>query len=86
MEDRLLTVGEVAKYIGCGQSTIWRLLREGRFLEPKRIGGMTRWLFSELVEFVKSGFGSAGVSRRSLPKKNGNRRVKSKPQRKSKRK
>ena len=85
MEDRLLTVGEVAKYVGCGQSTIWRLLREGRFLEPKRIGGMTRWLLSELIEFVKSGVETASVSTRSSPKKDRIRRVKSKPQRRSKR-
>ncbi|MFQ1700014.1 helix-turn-helix transcriptional regulator [Loktanella agnita] len=71
MEDRLLTVGQVADVMGCGQSTVWRLLRQGRFLEPKRIGGMTRWLESELLFYIRNASKPSivGASERSTRKR-----------------
>ena len=53
MNDRLLTVGQVADIIGCGQSTVWRLLSKGQLPQPKRIGGMTRWLEADLYTFIR---------------------------------
>ncbi len=54
MSLQLLTVGQVAGLLGCGQSTIWRWRKEGKFPQPLAINGTTRWLLSDIEEFVEN--------------------------------
>ena len=42
-EKQLLRVGEVAKMLGLGVSSIWRLSQKSQLPSPVRIGGATRW-------------------------------------------
>ena len=54
MECRLLTRQEVESLTGLGRSTIYRLMRLGKFPAPIRIGSRAvRWPASELQEFLQ---------------------------------
>ena len=54
MECRLLTRQEVESLTGLGRSTIYRLMRLGKFPTPIRIGGRAvRWSASELQGFLR---------------------------------
>ena len=55
MADRLLRRTEVEKRIGVGRSTIYRLMREGRFPEPRKIGPTAvRWSDAEVEEWIEA--------------------------------
>ena len=41
--NKLLRVGEVAELLSCGQSTIWRWVKNGTFPGPVQINGISRW-------------------------------------------
>ncbi len=45
---------ELRKSIPLGRTTIWRMMREGRFPQSRRIGKMaTAWLESEVEDWIK---------------------------------
>ena len=51
--DRLLTLHEVQDKCRLSRSTIYRLMREGRFPLPIRVGPRAvRWLESEIDEYL----------------------------------
>ena len=51
--DRLLRLSEVLTRTALGRSTIYRLMREGSFPEPLRIGARAvRWRQSEVEDWV----------------------------------
>ena len=53
--DRLLRREEVETRCGIARSTIYRLMNEGRFPRPLRIGGRTvRWLASDITRWLVS--------------------------------
>ena len=53
--DRLLARADVEDRVGLGRSAIYRLMREGQFPEPFRIGpGTVRWSAREIEEWVAS--------------------------------
>ena len=53
MNDRLLTRPEVETRCGIARSTIYRLMRAGRFPEPLRVGPRAvRWPASEIEEWL----------------------------------
>ena len=53
--DRLLRREEVEARCGIARSTIYRLMNEGLFPQPLRIGGRTvRWLESEIIVWLAS--------------------------------
>jgi prophage regulatory protein len=45
---------ELRKLIPLGRTTIWRMMREGRFPQSRRIGKMaTAWLESEVEDWIQ---------------------------------
>ena len=54
MSYQLLRVGEVSKIIGCGQSTIWRWVKDKTFPAPIKIGGSSRWREDQVFDFIGS--------------------------------
>ena len=47
-----LSVRDVAAHFGCGVSTVWRLVKQGTFPTPVKIGGMTRWRRADIDAFA----------------------------------
>ncbi len=43
-----LPVRAIAARYGCHPSSVWRWVAEGAFPKPVKIGGMTRWIESEV--------------------------------------
>lgn len=54
MTERALRYPDVQAMTGMGRSTVWRRVREGEFPPPRRVGGVTYWLHSEVVEWLRS--------------------------------
>ena len=50
--EKLMTVAEVAADLKLGSSTIWRMVSEGSFPAPIKIGGSTRWNREELERYI----------------------------------
>ena len=51
---RYIRFKELRKLIPLGRTTIWRMMREGRFPQSRRIGKMaTAWLESEVEEWIR---------------------------------
>jgi len=51
---RYIRFKELRKLIPLGRTTIWRMMREGRFPQSRRIGKMaTAWLESEVEDWIK---------------------------------
>ena len=54
-QDRLLTLQEVMDKCRLCRSTIYRLMRKGRFPEPIRVGlRAVRWKESEIEEYLSN--------------------------------
>ena len=51
--DPLLTVREGAREFGCGIPTFWRWLANGTLSKAVKLGGMSRWPRSELLEVIE---------------------------------
>ena len=54
----LLTASEVAGMFGMSKRTVWRLAGGGQLPRPVKVGGLTRWLRSEIgatLEKVRKG-------------------------------
>ena len=55
MHDRLLRRREVEKITGIGRSSIYRLMKKGKFPRRVRIGSnAVRWRLSEIMAWLKS--------------------------------
>lgn len=54
MTERALRYHDVQAMTGMGRSTVWRRVREGEFPPPRRVGAVTFWLESEVVEWLRS--------------------------------
>ena len=55
MHDRLLRRREVEKITGIGRSSIYRLMKKGKFPRGVRIGSkVVRWRLSEIMAWLKS--------------------------------
>lgn len=52
---RLLRAGEVAKIIAVSTRTLWRLVSTGKFPQPVRIGGNTRWRAGDVYRWIQNG-------------------------------
>jgi prophage regulatory protein len=51
---RYIRFKELRTLIPLGRTTIWRMMREGRFPQSRRIGKMaTAWLESEVEEWIQ---------------------------------
>ena len=55
MNNELLTCKQVEEIVQLTQSTVYRLVRAGKFPAPIKIGGRNvRWLRSEIMDYLKS--------------------------------
>ena len=53
MTQKLLSDREASDLLGCGRSTIWRWASEGIVPKPVKIGGMSRWIRSEIEAVIE---------------------------------
>ena len=51
--DPLIKDGEAAGMLGCSKSTFWRRVADGTIPRPVKIGGMSRWLQSEIKAVIE---------------------------------
>ena len=55
MHDRLMRRREVEKILGISRSSIYRLMQEGKFPRPVRIGpAAVRWKASDIATWLES--------------------------------
>lgn len=52
--DRLISVKDTARALGCSVATVWRRVADGTISKPVKIGGMTRWPESEITALIES--------------------------------
>ena len=55
----LLSDNTASALLGISRATFWRRVKDGTFPQPIRIGGITRWKRSELLDAIDR---AAGVS------------------------
>jgi len=54
MSMRFIRFKELRQRIPLGRTTIWKMMREGRFPQSRKIGKMAAaWLESEVEEWIK---------------------------------
>jgi predicted DNA-binding transcriptional regulator AlpA len=51
--DDLIRDSEACKIIGCSKSSFWRRVADGTFPRPVKIGGLSRWLKSDIVNAIE---------------------------------
>lgn len=51
----LITATELATMLSIGERTLWRLLAQGKLIEPVRIGGATRWRVDLVELWIEAG-------------------------------
>lgn len=49
----LIRYSEACKIIGCSKSSFWRRVADGTFPRPVKIGGLSRWLKSDIVDAIE---------------------------------
>lgn len=76
MEHDLMTVGQVAARLRCGQSTIWRWVAAGKFVEPIRINGVTRFDSRDVDSYLAEQRGTTRIVVRSSKSRVRNRPTK----------
>lgn len=54
MDDRLLSVKQVAELLDCGVSTVWRDAKNGILPKQVKHGSLTRWKMSDLQKYISS--------------------------------
>lgn len=50
--DRLLSVRDTARALGCSVATVWRWAADGTISKPLKLGGTTRWRESEILNVI----------------------------------
>ena len=66
MSMRFIRFKELRQRIPLGRTTIWKMMREGRFPQSRRIGKMAAaWLESEVEDWMKKNAGLRKVNQRS---------------------
>ena len=50
----LISDVEAAKLLGCSRTTIWRRAADGTLPKPLKLGGLSRFVLSEINEHVES--------------------------------
>ena len=61
MSMRFIRFKELRQRIPLGRTTIWKMMREGRFPQSRKIGKMAAaWLESEVEDWMKENAGMQG--------------------------
>ena len=57
LEDRMLRINDVVGMVGLGRSTIYTMIRDGKFpAQRKRTARISLWLLSEVQAFIRGEF------------------------------
>ena len=51
--ERLLAISEVCQMLGRGRASLYRDIKSGKFPQPVRLGGSSRWPLSEVQAHIK---------------------------------
>lgn len=54
IEDRLLSVKQVAELLSCCVAVVWRDAKAGILPQPVKYGNYTRWKWSDVQAFIAS--------------------------------
>lgn len=57
----LVPARTVAKLLQVSMRTVWRMLSAGTLIEPRRMGGITRWPLEELKAWIARGCPKPGT-------------------------
>lgn len=52
--DGLIRDTDAANIIGCSKSSFWRRVADGTFPQPVKIGGLSRWLKTDILDAIES--------------------------------
>jgi excisionase family DNA binding protein len=52
MERVLITTDEVLKYVGIGRATLYKLMKNGGFPRPAKIGNQNKWHVKLVDQFL----------------------------------
>lgn len=52
---QLISVEVVAKILDCHPRQVYRLADSGRFLKPLKLGGSTKWIRSQVEQWILDG-------------------------------
>jgi prophage regulatory protein len=55
MEEKLLRIGQVLEIIPVGKSTWWAGVKDGRFPQAVKFGGITAWRRSDVMALFEKG-------------------------------
>lgn len=53
MNDRLVDMVFITEYSGCSDKWFYKLISEGKFPKPIKLGRSSRWLLSEVEVWVR---------------------------------
>lgn len=51
----LINAHELANILGISQRTIWRLIANGKLIQPIRIGTSVRWRLEQVNQWIENG-------------------------------
>ena len=51
--DRLLNIKDLSALLNRGKSALWCDVKAGRLPPPVKLGGSTRWKYSEVQKFIQ---------------------------------
>ena len=52
VEPRLIRIREVIRLTGISRSTLYQLMKSGRFPKPEKLGKLALWKLSEVDRFI----------------------------------
>jgi excisionase family DNA binding protein len=61
--DPLLTVREAAPMLGVSIPTFWRRVADGTISKPIKLGALSRWPRSEIIEVIERAKAARGTSK-----------------------
>ena len=50
--NKLLTIQEVIKIVGIKKTTLYNLIKEGKFPQQIKIGHLSRWRLSDIQDWI----------------------------------
>jgi predicted DNA-binding transcriptional regulator AlpA len=50
--EKLIRDTDAAQILGCSKATFWRRVADGTIPKPVKIGGMSRWPTSEIINVI----------------------------------
>jgi prophage regulatory protein len=59
-DERYLNIRELALRFGCHRNTIFNWVRDGAFPKPVKLGCLSRWALSDVLEWETARRGEAG--------------------------